>query len=131
MAVVSAISASSQLLLVASSWLGAVVFVMAAMRVRKLESVQLLASRRVLAFLLWGSATAFVLRVATMFVISRPARYADYMPEDGNPILHSTLVQSIAANTSFFYIFSLTLLLGLTLSSVIAISLQKEKSAVA
>lgn len=101
MAVVSAISASSQLLLVASSWLGAVVFVMAAMRVRKLESVQLLASRRVLAFLLWGSATAFVLRVATMFVISRPARYADYMPEDGNPILHSTLVQSIAANTSF------------------------------
>lgn len=52
-----------------------------------------------------AAAGAFIFRFFVLWASSRPARYADYMPEGGAPVTNG-----IALNTQFFQLTSLGLL---------------------
>ncbi|MFJ2467953.1 hypothetical protein [Glutamicibacter sp. NPDC087583] len=57
------------------------------------------------------AAGAFIFRFFILWATSRPARYADYMPENGVPITNG-----IALNTQFFQLLSMGLIVLLPIS---------------
>ena len=65
-----------------------------------------------------------MLRFVPLLALSMPARYADYMPETG-----PQAPQFIAANTTFFYLFSVLVMFGATLGAALALFGRKQRTA--
>ena len=104
--------------------LGAILFIMSAQRLTADTGAKGLPSRRALIVLLGIAAASFVLRFVLLLAVSTPAPYADYMPETGPPV-----TQFIAANTTFFYLFSVLVMFGATLGAALALFGSKQRAA--
>jgi len=123
MVAISIVSLRSPFFLFSSLIFGAIFFAMAAQRAKRNSKTLMLVPKRTVAILLWVSAAACLCQGATISATQRPARYADYTVEGGN-----SLLQIIAANSSFFTIASTTVLFFSALASAIAVSLKKKPS---
>ncbi|QRQ80161.1 hypothetical protein [Glutamicibacter protophormiae] len=104
--------------------LGAILFIMSAQRLPADTGSKGLPSRTTLVVLLGIAAASFVLRFVLLLAVSTPTRYADYMPETGPPA-----TQFIAANTTFFYLFSVLMMFGASIGAALALFGRKQRTA--
>ena len=123
-ALLSMLTTSSAVLQFICLTLGAILFIMSAQRLPADTGAKGLPSRTSLIVLLGIAAASFVLRFGLLLAVSTPARYADYLPETGPPA-----TQFIAANTTFFYLFSVLMMFGATLGAALALFGRKQRTA--
>ncbi|MGO2053338.1 MULTISPECIES: hypothetical protein [Micrococcaceae] len=104
--------------------LGSLFFILSAQRIAKLEAFSAHVPKNVPFYLAIASAIACLVRFSILTLTSIPAQHGEYVSRNQNP-----MVTFVASNTGFFYIFSLVLLFGMALATLVFLSIPtREKT---